>query len=126
MNTSTITKPAVEPGPALTLSGMTASGTPRLAYSLAAAGFVLSLIGLLIGLLPHSFGFTDCGSGFSPNPYIVWTTQCYPMTDSARTMGLALLVPGVLILVVGLVMAAVALSKSPSPQLPPRQVDALP
>jgi hypothetical protein len=81
------------------------TGTKLGAVILMGAGALLSLVGLMVGLLPHSAGYTDCGSGFAPNPNIVWTTECFGMTDTARTIGLVLLVPGILALMAGAVLA---------------------
>ena len=77
------------------------TGSKLAAVVLSCVGFVLSLVGLMVGLLPHSVSSTSCGSGFSPNPFIVWTTECIALTDGARTLALVLLVPGLISLAVG-------------------------
>jgi hypothetical protein len=78
------------------------TGSKVAAVTLASIGFVLSMVGLMVGIVSHTVGSTNCGSGFSPNPYIVWTTDCFGITDSARSLGLVLLVPGIISMLVGL------------------------
>lgn len=102
MSTVSIASHVAEEVPAPTIETMT--GSKVAAVALTCAGFVLSMVGLMVGILSHTVGSIDCGSGFSPSPYIVWTTECFGITDSARTLGLVLLIPGVIAMVVGLVI----------------------
>jgi hypothetical protein len=81
------------------------TGSKLAAVILTSVGFVFSVVGAMVGVLSHQAGFIDCGSGFSPNPDIIYTTECYGMTDSARTLALVLLIPGVLAFLVGMIMA---------------------
>lgn len=85
-----------------TIEDMT--GSKVAAVALASAGFVLTMVGLMVGIVSHTVGSIDCGSGFAPSPYIVWTTECFGMTDSARSLALVLLIPGVIAMLVGLVI----------------------
>ena len=107
MTSSLIADPTVESvhveAPVPTVGGM--SGSKIAAILLMAAGAVLTLVGLMTGLVSHSAGTADCGSGFSPNTDIVWATECFGMTDSARTLALVLLVPGIIAVGVGMIMA---------------------
>lgn len=102
MSTLSIASPVMVEASVPTIEDMT--GSKVAAVTLASAGFVLSMVGLMVGMVSHTVGFIDCGSGFSPNPNIIYTTECFAMTDSARTFGLVLLVPGVLALLVGVFM----------------------
>ena len=80
------------------------TGSKFAAVLLIAAGAMLSLVGLMTGFLPHSFGDISCGSAFAPDQYATYN-ECFSATDSGRTLALVLLVPGVILSVVGLCMA---------------------
>jgi hypothetical protein len=66
-------------------------------------GALIFGVGLILGLTPMSQSGSNCGAAFSPNEYSIQPTLCNDTLSSRRGIALALVIPGALLALGGVV-----------------------